>query len=160
VGMALRCTGMLDAEGLHWALSAVVRRHDVLRTVFGEHEGIPYQRVDDSFDLDLEIIDPAPDKLPDLCRAEAIKPFCLESAPGVRAVLLRLSNHDHVLQVTLHHIISDAWSINILLVETAQLYEAFVSGSMRSLPPLQVQYWQFAAAERAALLKSEMESDL
>lgn len=160
VGMALRCTGMLDAEVLHWALSAVVRRHDVLRTVFGEHEGIPYQRVDDSFDLDFEIIDAAPEKLPDLCLAAAIKPFCLESAPGVRAVLLRLSDHDHVLQITLHHIISDAWSINILLAETVQLYEAFVSGSMRSLPPLKVQYWQFAAEERAALLKSEMESDL
>lgn len=160
VGMALRCTGMLDAEGLHWALSAVVRRHDVLRTVFGEHEGIPYQRVDDSFDLDFEIIDSAPEKLSDLCLAAAIKPFCLESAPGFRAVLLRLSNHDYVLQITLHHIISDAWSINILLAETVQLYEAFLSGSMRSLPPLQIQYWQFAAEERAALLKSEMESDL
>jgi amino acid adenylation domain-containing protein len=160
VGMALRCTGMLDVEGFHWALSAVVRRHDVLRTVFGEHEGIPYQRVDDGFDLDFEIIDAAREKLLDLCLAAAIKPFCLESAPGIRAVLLRLSDHDHVLQITLHHIISDAWSMNVLLVETAQLYEAFLSGSMRALPPLQVQYWQFAAEERAALLKSEMESDL
>lgn len=160
IGMALHCTGMLDAELLHWALSAVVRRHDVLRTVFGEHEGIPYQRVDNSLDLDFEIIDATPEKLPDLCLAAAIKRFCLESAPGVRAILLRLSDHDHVLQITLHHIISDAWSINILLGETAQLYEAFLSGSMRSLPPLQVQYWQFAAEERAALLKSEMESDL
>src|SRR5215471_18569934 len=61
VGMALRCVGMLDAEGLHWALSGVVQRHDVLRTVFDEHEGIPYQRVNDSFDLDLEIIDAVPE---------------------------------------------------------------------------------------------------
>jgi amino acid adenylation domain-containing protein len=160
VGMALRCVGMLDAEGLHWALSGVVRRHDVLRTVFGEHEGISYQRVDDSFDLNFEIIDLEPEQLSEFCRAEAIKPFCLESAPGIRAVLLRLSEHDHVLQITLHHIISDGWSINILLFETVQLYEAFLSGSMRSLPPLQLQYRQFAAEERAALLKNEMESDL
>jgi amino acid adenylation domain-containing protein len=160
VGMALRCTGMLDVEGLHWALSAVVRRHDVLRTVFGEHEGIPYQRVDDSFDLDFEIINSAPEKLLDLCLAAAIKPFRLESAPGIRAVLLRLSDHDHVLQITLHHIISDAWSMNVILAETAQLYEAFLSGSMRALPTLQVQYWQFASEERTALLKSEMEPDL
>src|SRR3954468_3461099 len=160
VGMALRCAGMLDAEVLHWALSAVVRRHDVLRTVFGEHEGVPYQRVDDGFDLDFEIIDAAPEKLSDLCLAAAIKPFCLESAPSVRAVLLRLNDRDHVLQLTLHHIISDAWSINILLAEAVQFYEAFLSGHMRSLPPLQVQYWQFAAEERAALLKNEMEADL
>jgi len=158
--MALRCTGPLDQEALLWALREVVRRHDVLRTVFGEHDGVTCQKINEAFVLDLELVHLRQAELPDFLAREARKPFDLERSPGIRATLIRLNDRNHVLQITLHHIISDGWSLGIMVRDTASFYEAFKRGLLNSLPPLKMQYRHFALEQRTAVRESEMEIHL
>lgn len=158
--MALRCTGPLDRDGLLWALHEVVRRHEVLRTIFGEQDGLPYQKINEAFVLDLELVHLRQAELPDFLASEARKPFDLERSPGIRAALIHFSDRNHVLQITLHHIISDGWSLGIMVRDTASFYEEFTRGALSALPPLKIQYRHFALEERTAERQSEMEIHL
>jgi amino acid adenylation domain-containing protein len=140
---AYRLTGALDLEALRRALNEIVARHEVLRTTFPAPGGRPYQRVAPPGPVPLEV-----DDLDDEAEArrqagaEAALPFDLERGPLLRARLLRLGPEDHVLLVTLHHIVSDGWSTTVLLRELAALYTG------TSVPPLDVQYADFALWQR------------
>src|SRR5207248_9449566 len=112
---AWRCYGELDADALSWALNQVVRRHEILRTVFCEDEGVPRKVVKDSYEVPLSVLEMPADEIPAFCRNEAAKPFDLEKAPAIRALLIRASNNEQVFQLIVHHILADGWSLALLV---------------------------------------------
>lgn len=146
---AWKCHGPLDVEGLQWALNEAVRRHDVLRSIFVEFGGIPRQIVNEGFELKLPILHLDPANLIAYCSEQALKPFDIGHAPGIRACLVRLGDREHVLQLVFHHIVADGWSLGIFVKDTIKLYQAFKSGLGNLLPPLQIQYSQYALEQRA-----------
>ncbi|HEX5718058.1 MAG TPA: amino acid adenylation domain-containing protein, partial [Thermoanaerobaculia bacterium] len=156
-----RVEGPLDAAALERALGAAARRHEALRTVFPVHQGTPVQEVLPPAGLPLPAIDLsglAPERREAearrLAEAEARRPFDLERGPLARAALVRLGAEDHLLLLTLHHIISDAWSRTVLIRELQALY----SGS--PLPRLPVQYGDFARWQRGWLRGESLDARL
>src|SRR6185295_13831919 len=130
----LRLKGELDGDALVRALDRIITRHEALRTTFVEVDGQPVQRIapaDAGFHLlqhDLTVpADDEPDLRP-LLAEEATEPFDLERGPLIRGRLIRLAADDHLLLVTMHHIVSDGWSIGVLTHELSTLYGAFRGG--------------------------------
>jgi amino acid adenylation domain-containing protein len=151
----LRLKGALDRESLVHALERIVARHEALRTTFPETDGVPAQRIaaveESSFPFvehDLEGRPEAPRELGRLVAEEAGAPFDLARGPLVRGRLIRLAADDHVLLITMHHIVSDGWSMGIFSRELSALYGAFARGDADPLPPLPVQYADYAAWQR------------
>jgi amino acid adenylation domain-containing protein len=155
VPATVRLTGPLDAKVLARTLNEVVRRHDVLRTRFALANDMPIQVVAPALDLELPQTDLS--ALPEaeralrageLARHEAWVPFDLAAGPLVRAHLLRTSEAEHILLLTVHHIVCDAWSMGVLSREVAALYAAYERGLPSPLPPLQLQYADYAYWQR------------
>jgi amino acid adenylation domain-containing protein len=160
VPLAVRLEGALHPGALTAGLSEVVRRHEALRTVFhlpaGEDE--PVQRILPAAPVPLPLIDlaglPAAARAAEarrLGRIAARRPFDLAPGPLLRAALLRLVGEEHVLLLTIHHIVSDGWSMGVLIRETAALYAAAVAARPSPLADLPVQYADYAAWQRAGL---------
>ncbi|QSX79619.1 non-ribosomal peptide synthetase [Agrilutibacter solisilvae] len=153
---ALRLRGTLDRVALGKSLDRIVARHENLRTSFTSVEGEPRQLIapaDCGFTLiehDLRGLDETrqPAAVAEMAASEARAPFDLSTGPLFRGRLLRLAEHEHVLLVTQHHIISDGWSIGVLTQEVGALYSAFCQGQDDPLPPLPVQYADYAAWQR------------
>ena len=155
---AVRLTGELDRAALARALSGVVARHAALRTVFTTHAGRPVQRVLEPAPVPLPAVDLAP--LPARARGEALevilraagaRTFDLAAGPLVRALLVLEGDGAAVLHVTMHHIVSDGWSLGVFIREMAALYRAALTSGSESepvLPPLPVQYPDYAAWQR------------
>jgi amino acid adenylation domain-containing protein len=150
-----RLVGPLDEAALGRALSEIVRRHEMLRTTFPSVDGRPVQRVAPPNEAVLPVIDLA--GLPEAERpaavrthiaAEVWRPFDLAAGPLLRFLLLRLGPTERVLAFALHHIVSDAWSMRVLVRELTALYEAFSRAAPSPLPELPVQYADFAIAQR------------
>ncbi|HEU4881382.1 MAG TPA: condensation domain-containing protein, partial [Longimicrobium sp.] len=158
----LRLPGALDQAALERALGEVVRRHDALRTTFREVNGVPVQVVAPftGFALPVEDLsgDP-PRERQEQVRARVARErahvFDLSAGPLYRASLLRLDAGDHVLLVTMHHIVFDAWSLGVFLRELSVLYDAYREGWDSPLPPLPVQYADYAAWQRSQALAEE-----
>ncbi|HVG45825.1 MAG TPA: amino acid adenylation domain-containing protein, partial [Longimicrobium sp.] len=153
--MGLRLRGDLDRGALVRSLDRIVARHEVLRTSFPETDGVPAQRIsaveESPFHLvehDLEGRPEAPRELDRLVAEEASAPFDLAQGPLVRGRLVRMAADDHVLLLTMHHIVSDGWSMDVLHRELGALYAAFARGLEDPLPPLPVQYADYAAWHR------------
>ncbi|WP_318196650.1 non-ribosomal peptide synthetase [Streptomyces sp. MCL20-2] len=149
IPMAVRLRGRLDRSALVRALEAVVQRHEALRTRFVDRDGVPYQHIGDGRDFAVrpeELADPA--DLPRICAEEAAAPFDLERDPLFRARLLRESEQEHVLLVTMHHGVSDGWSVGVLFRDLVALYEAFCEGRPSPLEPLPVQYADYTLWQR------------
>ncbi|MET0395230.1 MAG: non-ribosomal peptide synthase/polyketide synthase, partial [Longimicrobiaceae bacterium] len=165
---ALRMRGALDAGVLERSLAEVVRRHEVLRTVFrGGDDGEAAQVVLPAGPVALRRVDltvlPARERearLPEVARAEASAPFDLGRGPLLRATLVLLADGDAALLFTVHHIVSDEWSTEILVREVSALYGAFGRGEESHLPELPVQYADFAAWQRARLRDDVLEPEL
>ncbi len=154
----LRVRGPLDAAALERALAEIVSRHESLRTRFGLVDGEPAQLVDPPRRLALPVADlaalPGPAREAEarrLSAAEARTPFDLERGPLFRARLLRLAPGEHLLLLTLHHIVSDGWSSRVLLRELSVLYRAFAAGAPSPLPELPIQYGDYAVWQREEL---------
>ncbi len=154
----LRLTGTLDAAALEHALGEVVRRHEVLRTVFAEVDEQPVQRIAPfaGFALPMEDLSslPAGEReaaVRQRADQEASTPFDLQAGPLFRATLLRLAADEHVLLMGMHHIASDGWSMGVLYRELAALYAARRDGTESALPALPVQYADYAVWQRAHL---------
>jgi amino acid adenylation domain-containing protein len=140
---ALRLRGALDRVALRVALDHVVARHEALRTRFVAIDGRPWQRIDPprGFELREQAAGNAdPAHIETLCREAAAEPFDLVAGPPIRGRLLRIAEHDHVLVVVMHHIVSDGWSLSVLMREFATAYSALRDGRAPSLPPLPIQY--------------------
>ncbi|HEY6802572.1 MAG TPA: amino acid adenylation domain-containing protein, partial [Pyrinomonadaceae bacterium] len=167
VGIALRLRGSLDVGLLEKTITEVVRRHEVLRTTFAVSGDAPVQIISEARPLRLVTVDlselPANDKEQEakrLVEAENQEPFNLARGPLLRVGLLRLDESDHVLPVTVHHIISDGWSLDVLVHEVATLFAAFRNGTDPQLPELVVQYADFAVWQRAWLRNEVLDQQL
>lgn len=137
--------GPLDPAALRLALTEVVRRHEVLRSLFPTGTESPRQVVRPPGPVDIGLVEvPGPDRLDDLARQEAERPFDLAAEPPLRALLLRSAPEEHRLLLTIHHIACDGWSVGVLCRELSELYRAFRAGETASLPELPVQYGDFA----------------
>ncbi|HEU0014494.1 MAG TPA: amino acid adenylation domain-containing protein, partial [Longimicrobium sp.] len=153
---ALRLRGALDVDALERSLGEIVRRHEVLRTVFRERDGTPRQVIAPFGGFRLPVTDLS--HLPRETRAAEVqrelvaeggsRPFDLSAGPLFRAGLLRLGAEEHVLLLSQHHIVSDGWSMGVLYRELASLYEAYREGGESPLPELGVQYADYAVWQR------------
>ncbi|WP_431040584.1 amino acid adenylation domain-containing protein [Streptomyces sp. P1-3] len=153
IPMAMRLRGPLDRAALLRALEEIVQRHEVLRTRFVERDGVPYQHIGDGRDFAVreeELADPA--ELPAICEREAVAPFDLEREALIRVRLLRQSAREHILLVTMHHSVSDGWSLGVFFREMVALYEAFCAGDPSPLEPLPIQYADYAHWQRQWLV--------
>jgi amino acid adenylation domain-containing protein len=155
VPFALRLTGALNVPAMEASLSEIVRRHEALRTTFTVRAGQPVQIITPAQPLPLPLTDlrhfPAAERAAEAERqasAEAHRPFDLEHGPLLRARLLRLDPQEHILLVTMHHITTDGWSLGVLVRELAALYPAFCAGRGSPLPPLSLQYADYAVWQR------------
>ena len=164
---AMRVLGPLDADALRRALAEVVSRHEALRTVFPAVDGRPRAVVLDpeSFPLECDDLrwegDEAREaRVEALAAGEAWRPFDLAAGPLLRARLVRVGEEEHVLLLTLHHIVVDGWSKEVLVTELSALYAAFAAGEPSPLEPLAVQYADYAAWQRAWLAAGVLDEQL
>ncbi|HEU4880656.1 MAG TPA: condensation domain-containing protein, partial [Longimicrobium sp.] len=162
-----RLRGALDVGALERALGEIVRRHEVLRTVFAEVDGSPVQVIAPFGGFTLPVEDfsglAQADREAEMRRRvaeDAARPFDLSTGPLIRAALLRLDAEDHVLVVGMHHIVSDGWSTGVLSREFSALYEAYREGRESPLPELAVQYADYAVWQREQLAGEELERQL
>ncbi len=152
--LAVRLTGPLDDVALARALDTLTDRHEVLRTRFSAAAGEPVGLVDPpghGFALRYEDLSGLPDqdaRLAEVQADEAAGPFDHETGPLARGRLIGLGPGRHALLITMHHIVSDGWSLNVFTRELSALYEAFVSGGPDPLPPLPATYAGYAAWQR------------
>ena len=147
---SLRVRGLLETESLRHALGAMIARHESLRTSFLERDGTLRQRVGEPGAVPLELIDLSREADP-LAAArqhaleDARRGFDLSRAPLIRLHLLRLGADDHVLLFNMHHIISDGWSMDVLVREIMVLYRAALENGDANLPPLAIQHRDYVA---------------
>jgi amino acid adenylation domain-containing protein len=169
LAQAYELRGELSAAALGAALAEVIHRHEALRTTFvvPVGESGPRQVVAPPAERPLPVIDlaglPEPARRAEagrLAAAEARRPYDLERGPLLRAALLRLGWDDHRLLLGMHHIVSDAWSMGVLLEEVSALYRAFAAERPSPLPPLPVQYPDFAVWQRRWLQGEVLEEQL
>jgi amino acid adenylation domain-containing protein len=154
----VRLSGALDVGALERSFAAVVERHEGLRTRFAGVNGSPVQVIDPagSFELAIEDLSKLPGgesatRARERVRVLTQQPFDLERGPLFRVHLLRLSMEEHEAVVVMHHIVSDGWSIGVLIREVGTLYAAFSQGRPSPLPALAVQYADYALWQRAWL---------
>jgi acyl carrier protein len=152
---AVRLTGSINVAALEQSLNEIVQRHEALRTTFAIVSGEPLQVIAPVLVLTLQLVELR--ELPEaqqetqverLATESAQQPFDLAMGPLLRATLLHLGEAEHVLLLTIHHIVSDGWSMGVLIRELATLYEAFSSGKPSPLPELPIQYADFAHWQR------------
>ncbi|HSU17580.1 non-ribosomal peptide synthase/polyketide synthase [Longimicrobium sp.] len=155
IPLRMRLRGGVDGDALRRALDRIVARHEALRTTFAEVDGQPVQRVTAIEESASRLVEHdlagRADAMAELRRIlddESAAPFDLERGPLVRGRLVRVAEDDHVLAITLHHIVSDGWSMGVLTRELGALYDAFRRGDADPLPPLPVQYADYAAWQR------------
>jgi amino acid adenylation domain-containing protein len=167
MSLALRLTGNLNVAALEQSLGEILRRHEVLRTTFITGNDQPVQVIAPSgtFTLPLMDLSALPEeqreaKARELASEEASCPFDLTTGPLLRATLLQLDPKEHVLLVTMHHIVSDGWSMGIFNREFSVLYDAFSEGNPSPLPELPIQYADFAVWQRKWLQGERLEEQL
>ncbi|WP_037663174.1 non-ribosomal peptide synthetase, partial [Streptomyces aurantiacus] len=172
--IALRLTGTLDRTALSRALDTVVARHEALRTTFEESDGRPTQSVRPAGPVPLPVRDLAASNghasagpgavdgavLDTALLAEYGRPFDLAADAPLRALLLRESDASHVLMLTAHHIVTDGWSMGVLLEELCTAYDAFARGAEPDLPPVATQYPDFAVWQREQLSGTRIERQI
>ena len=162
--IALHLRGPLQRAVLARSLDAIVERHEVLRTTFVETDSGPLQRIGVASELvviqvDLNGLAPQ-EREPaarELARQEAGMPFDLARGPLFRRAILRLDEQEHVVLLTMHHIVSDGWSNGVMIGELVRLYRALMQGQSAALAPLPVQYADYALWQRSWLQGETLE---
>ena len=161
----LRLGGPFDVAAAQRVLNEIVRRHEVLRTRFVSTNGKPVQIIEPSLSVELPLID-LTSKMDRngtaerLIIEEAHRAFDLANGPLLRSVVLRLDAEEHIVLLTMHHIVSDGWSMGVLTQEMAALYNAFSQALPSPLPDLPVQYADFACWQRRWLSGDVLERQL
>src|SRR5262249_12122101 len=164
---AVRLKGELQVGTLERTLSEILRRHEVLRTRFVSVSAEPRQEIMPAEDVKLALTDLSSlsdtereARVREVATAAIREPFDLAQGPLLRVKLLRLGDEEHVVVLTMHHIVSDAWSIGVLIKEVATLYNAYSRGDESPLSELPVQYKDFAVWQRGWLQGEELERQL
>src|SRR5579864_2648180 len=167
VAEALRLRGELKVEALERTINTIVERHESLRTHFAEVEGSPVQVIEGVQRVEIAMVDlrewegeEQQERVRELMGEEGAEAFDLERGPVLRLKLLKLGEKEHVLLRTMHHIVSDGWSQGVFNREFMVLYEAYEQGRENPLPPLRVQYADFALWQRGELESGGLEAGL
>ncbi|WP_424101440.1 SDR family NAD(P)-dependent oxidoreductase [Moorena producens] len=163
--ISLQLEGQLNVTVLEQSLKEIIRRHENLRTCFPSVDGKPIQVISTVANINLSIVElpSSPErttKLKQLASTEAEKPFDLDKGPLLRVTLVKLSPENHILMLTMHHIIYDGWSIGILASELCTLYEAYTQGKLSPLSELTIQYADYAQWQRQTLTGEVLEKHL
>jgi amino acid adenylation domain-containing protein len=164
---AFRIESAIDVALAERIVNEIVRRHEVLRTTFHSMAGEPFQVVAPVLTVPVVVVDLSNLSEPKreaevrrLATEEAQRPFDLSQGPLLRVTLLRLGDHEHVFLVTMHHIISDGWSIGVFIREAVALYGALSNGAPSPLAELPIQYTDFAVWQREWLQGEVLEGQL
>ena len=167
IALAFTLDGPLDVELLRRMFNEIFRRHESLRTSFATVEGEPVQIISPQVDFELPVVDLR--ELPvetrqaaaaRLAEEEALRPFDLSKDVLLRVTLARLAEEQHIAMFTMHHIISDGWSMGVLVHEIAALYESYRKGESSPLAALPIQYADFAVWQRKWLQGEVLEEQL
>jgi acyl carrier protein len=160
--LGLRLRGRLNVAALERTFFEVVRRHEILRTSFPSRNGVPVQVVGPARELSLPLVDlsglaEGEAEAKRLATADARRPVDLAVGPLVRVALLRLGDLEHVVVCTMHHLVGDAWSFDVLTAELSRLYASFGRGEPSPLSELPIQYADYAVWQRQWLQGAELE---
>ncbi|MCW8997962.1 MAG: condensation domain-containing protein, partial [Kangiellaceae bacterium] len=166
---AVTLSGDFNSELLEQALNIIIERHEILRTVFPSENGVAQQVVLDQLKISLDLYDLSgvesrqvrDTEARDLCQKESHHIFDLESGPLLRAIVIRLSQDEHIFLINMHHIISDAWSIGIMQKEYSYILDCLSQSKPPRLPPLAIQYadysiWQRDWLEHGGVLEQQL----
>jgi amino acid adenylation domain-containing protein len=163
----LRLEGKLDLEALEFVINEIIRRHEVLRTRIEVVEGEPAQVIDEWQPRRLEVEDltslsqkEKEEEVRRIAREDAETGFDLSKGPLLRVKALKLEEDEHVVLFTMHHIVSDAWSVGILIKEVGAIYQAFSRGESSPIPELEIQYADYAVWQRNWLQGEVLERQL
>ncbi|MEH8006092.1 pyoverdine non-ribosomal peptide synthetase PvdD [Pseudomonas aeruginosa] len=157
---ALRLRGRLDVDALQRSFDSLVVRHETLRTRFRLEGGRSYQQVQPAVSVSIEREQFGEEGLIERIQAIVVQPFDLERGPLLRVNLLQLAEDDHVLVLVQHHIVSDGWSMQVMVEELVQLYAAYSRGLEVALPALPIQYADYALWQRSWMEAGEKERQL
>ena len=160
VPRALRLTGHLDVAALQRSFDTLVMRHESLRTHLQEEGDSALQVIAEQARVDIALVDAQESQLKALVEAEIAQPFDLQQGPLLRVKLLRLAPQEHVLVLVQHHIVSDGWSMQVMVDELVQLYAAHAQGQDLQLPALPIQYADYALWQRSWMEAGERERQL
>jgi amino acid adenylation domain-containing protein len=167
VPYVLNIEGALDVDVLTRAMTTVVERHQVLRTTYNTVEGVPYQQVNTVDSVPVSFVDMRTQGVTvestivkDIIEIETEQPFDLATDLMIRVKLIQLTQTQHVLMVTLHHVASDGWSVNILGEEFSQLYRAYAKGLANPLAELPIQYSDFSTWQKDTMQSEAWQEQL
>ena len=167
ISVTTRLVGSLSVQALEWALNQLVSRHESLRTAFVLQDGEPFQHILLGVAVQMPLRDlsgrepaQAQSEALDLAQEFVRRPFDLAVAPLLRAALIRIDAHEHLLVLALHHIVSDGWSMGVLFRELSALYRAHLEGGQAQLATLPIQYADYALWQRKRLDGQRLERDL
>lgn len=166
VSTPFRLTGPLHIAALEWSLNEIIKRHEILRTTFATGEGQPVQIIASTLQVSLPVIDvtgvqQSLDHLKqgqELMEEEAQNPFNLLQGPLIRLFVVKLAREEYLLLITMHHIITDGWSLGIFFKELSAFYTAYPNRHAVSLTPLSIQYSDFACWQQSKLQGDEREA--
>jgi acyl carrier protein len=153
---AVTIRGELDINQLEQAFNLIIARHENLRTLFPSQDGQAQQLILDRVDFKLERVDLShyeirearDNKAKKICQTDAATPFDLAGGPLIRGKVIKLAVDEHILMLNMHHIISDGWSLGVLIKEIGLIMEAFREGRRPELPPLPIQYLDYSVWQR------------
>ncbi|ARU63621.1 hypothetical protein CBW65_23345 [Tumebacillus avium] len=158
ISAAVHFQGKLNVPVLEKCFVEIIERHEALRTHFLTVNGQPKQLIDSTLDFAIEVVDltgldgeAQAAEVDRLLTVESVKPFALDRDALIRALLMKTAEQEHMLCLTIHHIVSDGWSMGVFTAEVAALYEAFLNDKSSPLPPLQIQFADFAAWQREVM---------
>ncbi|MEG4054907.1 MULTISPECIES: amino acid adenylation domain-containing protein [unclassified Microcoleus] len=166
IPLALRLSGQLNIAALENSINEIIRRHEALRTNFATLESQPVQVIASTLNCQLQVVNllhlesHREIEAQHLANEEANRPFNLEREPLLRGMVLQLGETEYVLLLTMHHIISDGWSLGLFVRELAEIYKAFSTGQALVLPELPVQYADFSVWQRRWLTGQVLETQL
>jgi len=160
VAIAIRLTGKLNPQILEQSFNEIIKRHESLRTSFPAINGRPIQVIHESLEFKLRILQNCDSDIQNVILQETQQPFDLSQLPLLRAKLFHFKEDEHLLVITIHHIISDGWSIGVLTQELATIYAAFSINEPSPLPKLSIQYADYAYWQRQWLQTDVLQPQL
>lgn len=161
ISLGLRLQGALNMDALQQALTAIVARHEALRTQFVQQNGVPVQEILASWTPTIaqhDYRDRSPTDVDAALAAQAYARFDMAAAPPMRMTVVQVGTQEHILQLTLHHAISDGWSLGVMVREFSALYTAFAEGTQPQLPDLPIQFADVAVWQRRELSGARLDT--